>query len=98
MIPRSFERNGEVFNRVTIDFLPGPHALQVRAWTHDALIHAHGYPTARLLTGTLARAGGRFRVAIAMRKTKALKRRLLPLVRAGLIALYVAGHRIFGTK
>ena len=75
-MPRTFEFDGELFDRVTIDFAGGRNAPQVRAFVHDVLIRAHGYRTARRLTKALAMAGGRFRVAIARRAVKALKRRL----------------------
>ena len=97
MMPRTFQRDGEVFDRVTIDFAGGRNAPQVRAFVHDALIRAHGYRTASRLTKALAVAGGRFRVAIARRAVKALQRRLLLLVRTGSIDLYVAGRRVRAT-
>ena len=94
MMPRTFERDGELFDRVTIDFAGGRNAPQARAFVHDVLIRAHGYRTARRLTKALAVAGGRFRTAIARRAVTALKRRLLLLVRTGVINLYVAGRRV----
>jgi hypothetical protein len=51
-----------------------------------------GIRTARRLTKAIAVAGGRFRVAIAQRAVKRLKRRLL--VELGLIELFVAGRRV----
>lgn len=94
MMPRTFTRNGQSFDRVTIDFAGGPGACQARAFVHDVLIRAHGLRTARRLTKAVAVAGGRFRVAIARRAVKALKRRLRLLVELGLIELFVAGRRI----
>ena len=91
---RTFTVNGETFDRVTIDFAGGSRACQARAYAHDVLVRAHGFPTARHLTRALAVAGGRFRVAIARRKVKMLKRRLRLLVEAGLIRLFVAGQRV----
>ena len=93
-MPRSFYRNGQWFDRVTIDFIRGHNAPQTRAFVHDALIRTHGFRTARRLTKALAVAGGRFRVAIAQRAIKVLKRSLRLLVRTGWIDLYVAGQRV----
>lgn len=93
-MPRSFKRDGRIFDRVTIDFTDSSNAAQVRAFVHDVLICAHGYNTARRLTKRLAMSGGRFRVAIARYKVRALRKRLLPLIRGNMIALFVAGQRV----
>lgn len=98
LIPRTFIQDGELFDRVTIEFTGGPRAPQARAVVHDVLSRAHGFRTTRRLTKALALAGGRFRVAIAHRAIKALKRRLLLLVEAGLIKLFVAGQRVRATS
>jgi hypothetical protein len=94
MMPPAFERDGELFDRVTIDFAAGRNAAHAGTLVHDALIRAHGYRMARRFTKALAVAGGRFPVAIARRAVKALKRRLRLIDRTGLIDLYVAGRRM----
>lgn len=91
---KTFTRCGEIFDRVTIVFAGGRTAPQARAVVQDALARAHGFRTFRWLTDNLAVAGGRFRVAIARRVVKALKRRLHFLIAAGLVRLFVAGRRV----
>lgn len=93
-MPPSFFHQGERFYRVTIDFKGGASASQARAFVQDVLHRAHGFQTATDLTDRLARKGGRFRVAIARRAVKRLKRRLMLLVEAGLIRLFVAGRLV----
>jgi hypothetical protein len=93
-MPPTFYQKGQWYDRVTVEFAGGLQACQARALVHDALIRAHGFPAARRLTKVLAVAGGRFRVAIARCKVKALVRRLRLLLKAGLIKLFVAGRRV----
>ncbi|MER8817196.1 hypothetical protein NKJ36_25045 [Mesorhizobium sp. M0142] len=95
VMPKMFIRSGELYYRVSIIFTGGRYAPQVRAFVHDVVIRAHGLRTARRLTKALAVKGGLFRVAIARRAVKALKRRLLLLIDAGLIKLFVGGRRVF---
>jgi len=93
-MPRTFVRKGLSFDRVTIVFKKGAAASQARAFVADVLHRAHGFRTASRLTDVLARSGGRFRVAIAQQKVRALTRRLRLLIEAGLITLFVAGRRV----
>lgn len=94
MMARTFIRNGQIFDRVTIDFVAQKRAPQARAWVNDSLIRAHGYRTAARLTQARIKKDGRFRVAIARRKIKALKFRLRPLLESEMIDLFVAGRRV----
>ena len=93
-MPRSFYRQTELFDRVTIVFVSRPQALSARAWVQDALIRAHGYGTAHGLTRFCVKQIGRFRTAVARAKIKALKRRLRLLVETGVIELFVRGKRV----
>ena len=94
MMARTFTRDGETFDRVTIDFVAPRRARQARALVHDALIRAHGFRTAARLTQVRIEKDGRFRVAIARKKIKALKFRLRPLLEGQVIDLFVAGRRV----
>jgi len=94
MIPRTFVRNGETFDRVTIDFVERKQARQARPVVHDALIRAHGFSTTTRLTQRRVETVGRFRVAIARKKIKALTSRLRPLLKDKIIKLFVAGRRL----
>jgi hypothetical protein len=93
-MPPSFVYRGEKFDRVTVLFKGGPSACQARAFVQDVLHRAHGFRTATNLTNKLAQQGGRFRVAIARRVVRELKRRLKLLIEAGLIRLFVAGRLV----
>ena len=93
-MPKSFALRGETFVRVTILFEGGTSASQARSFVQDVLHRAHGFTTATGLTDALALRGGRFRVAIARRAARKLKRRLLPMIAAGLIRVFVAGEPV----
>lgn len=93
-MPESFILRGELFDRVTILFRGGTSASQVRSYVQDVLHRAHGFVTATNLTDALARRGGRFRVPIARRAVKKLKRRLRPMIAAGMIHVFVAGASV----
>ena len=94
MIPRTFLHQGKWFDRVTIRFAGGKAARQSRAYVQDVLIRTHGYPTIRRLTDALAAAGGRFQLAVARSRVKALRRRLRLLIDAGLVDVWVRGQRV----
>ena len=91
---KSFFMRGELFYRVTIFFRGGGAASQARSFVQDVLHRAHGFATATGLTDSIARRGGRFRVPIARREVRKLKRRLQPMITAGLIRVFVAGEAV----